>query len=92
MSDHALICCAVRTRRGDSRDQRTEMGLVRKNSKAGENVFLKLENVSTPPGEEPCVWSDWGAKGCCWVRDQCGPQEGKACPGQKKIITKVNYS
>ena len=43
MSDHALICCAVRTRRGDSRDQRTEMGLVRKNSKAGENVFLKLE-------------------------------------------------
>ena len=48
MSDHALICCAVRTRRGDSRDQRTEMGLVRKNSKAGENAFLKLENVSTP--------------------------------------------
>ena len=47
MSDHALICCAVRTRRGDSRDQRTEMGLVRKNSKAGENAFLKLENVST---------------------------------------------
>ena len=43
-----------------------------------------------PPGEEPCVWSDWGAKGCCRVRDQCGPQEGKACPGQKKIITKVN--
>ena len=41
MSDHALICCAVRTRRGDSRDQRTEMGLVRKNSKAGENVFWK---------------------------------------------------
>ena len=41
MSDHALICCAVRTRRGDSRDQRTEMGLVRKNSKAGENVFFE---------------------------------------------------
>ena len=65
-----------------------------KTPKLEKKCFLKLENVSTvhhcPPGEEPCVWSDWGAKGCCWVWDQCGPQEGKACPGQKKIITKVN--
>ena len=28
MSDHALICCAVRTRTGEAREQRTELGLV----------------------------------------------------------------
>ena len=28
MSDHALICCAVRTRTGEPRDQRTDLGLV----------------------------------------------------------------
>ena len=29
MSDHALICCAVRTRTGEPREQRTDLGLVK---------------------------------------------------------------
>merc|ERR550517_1416659 len=29
MSDHALICCAVRSRRGEVAEQRTELGLVK---------------------------------------------------------------
>ena len=76
MSDHALICCAVRTRTGDPRDQRTDLGLV--------NFFLyflsKLENFL--PDKEPRLWGDWGAKGCCWVRDQCRPEERKAFFGK----------
>ena len=28
VAEHALVCCAIRTRRGEARDQRTDLGLV----------------------------------------------------------------
>ena len=36
MSDHALICCAVRSRRGEVAEQRTELGLV---------ISLRIRNL-----------------------------------------------
>ena len=28
VAEHALVCCAIRARRGEARDQRTDLGLV----------------------------------------------------------------
>ena len=46
MSDHALICCAVRTRTGEPRDQRTDLGLVnmRKCKCLTEELVSQIKN------------------------------------------------
>ena len=78
MSDHALICCAVRSRRGEVAEQRTELGLV-----ISLRIRTLLKSRSSNKmiclaGEEPRLWGNWGSQSQHRIWDKRRLEEGKA--------------
>ena len=82
MSDHALICCAVRSRRGEVAEQRTELGLV---------IALRIRTLVKSrrsnkmiclAGEEPRLWGNWGSQSQHRIWDKRRLEEGKVGLGK----------